>query len=329
MARAAAGLCLALLVSGCGAQSPLDPKSHPARVIAELWWWMLAAATVVLVGAVVLLLWSWKRRDKEGLPLLGKDERASTGLVVIFGIVVPVGSLVALFIVANLVLIKDTEAPAKASTAMTIEVIAHQWFWEVRYPGTGVVTANEIHIPARTRVNTVVRTVDVVHSFWVPQLNRKVDAIPGRANRLLLYADHPGRYRGDCAELCGLQHSHMGLYVFADQPGDFRAWLERQEQPASKPTTNDERAGEQVFLSNQCASCHTIRGTDADGRVGPDLTHLKSRTTIAALTYPNREGYLAGWVLDPQHAKPGNKMPGLNLSASDFQSLLAYLQSLR
>jgi cytochrome c oxidase subunit II len=290
---------------------------------------MLAASAIVFLGAVFLLLWAWRRRDREGLPLLGKDERASTGLVVLFGVIVPIVSLVALFIVANLVLIKDTEAPAKASTRMTIEVVAHQWFWEVRYPGTSVVTANEIHIPARTRVNTVVRTADVVHSFWVPQLNRKVDAVPGHPNRLLLYADRPGRYRGDCAELCGLQHSHMGLYVFADDPDDFRTWLATQEQPASEPATPAERAGEDVFLSNQCASCHTIRGTAANGRIGPDLTHLKSRSTIAALTYPNTEGYLTSWVHDPQHAKPGNKMPGLNLSPGDFRSLLAYLQSLR
>jgi cytochrome c oxidase subunit II len=327
--HAALVLALAVALAGCGKQSPLDPKSEPARDIADLWWWMLAAAAVVLIGAIVLLAWSWLRRGKEGLPLLGRNERASTGLVLVFGIAIPIVSLVALFIVSNLILIKDTDAPAKASTAMTIEVIAHQWFWEIRYPGTTAVTANEIHIPARTRVNTIVRTDDVIHSFWVPQLNRKVDAVPGHPNRLLLYADKPGRYRGDCAELCGFQHSHMGVYVFADEPDDFRAWLAEQARPAREPTTPAERAGRHVFLSNQCASCHTIRGTPARGEIGPDLTHLKSRTTIAALTLPNRKGYLGGWVLDPQHQKPGNKMPGLNLSPEDFQSLLAYLQSLR
>jgi cytochrome c oxidase subunit 2 len=290
---------------------------------------MLAASTIVIAGAVILLLWSWWRRSKEGLPLLGKDEGASTGLVVLFGVGIPIVSLVALFVVANLVLIGETDAPARGSTSRTVEVIAHQWWWEIRYPGTGVVTANEMHIPARTRVNVVVRSTDVIHSFWVPQLNRKVDALPGHPNRLLLYADKAGRYRGDCAELCGAQHSHMGVYVFADDPDDFERWLDQQSRAAREPTTPAERAGRQVFLSEQCASCHTIRGTDARGEIGPDLTHLKSRTTIAALTLPNRKGYLGGWVLDPQHQKPGNKMPGLNLSGDDFQSLLAYLQSLR
>jgi cytochrome c oxidase subunit 2 len=320
---------LALLASGCGAQSPLDPESEPARKIADLWWWMLAASGVVVLGALVLLLWSWRRRSKEGLPLLGKDERASTGMVVTFGVIIPILSLVALFIVSDVIVIRHTEAPAKASTQMTIEVTARQWFWEVRYPGTTAVTANEIHIPARARVNAVVRTADVIHSFWVPQLNRKVDAVPGHPNRILLYADKPGRYRGDCAEFCGAQHSHMGLYVYADEPGRFRAWLAAQAQPAREPTSAEERSGRSVFLSEQCASCHTIRGTPARGGIGPDLTHLKSRSTIGALTYPNRKGYLAGWVLDPQHAKPGNKMPGLNLSAQDFQVLFTYLQSLR
>jgi len=320
---------LAALTSGCGVQSPLDPESDPAREIADLWWWMLAVSGIVVLGALVLLLWSWRRRTKEGFPLLGQDERASTGLVVTFGVIIPIVALIALFIVSNVIVIRHTDAPAKASTEMTIEVTAHQWFWEVRYPGTAAVTANEIHIPARTRVNVVVRTADVIHSFWVPQLNRKVDAIPGHRNRVLLYADEPGRYRGDCAEFCGAQHSHMGLYVYADEPDRFRAWLADQARPARQPTTAEERSGQSVFLSEQCASCHTIRGTPARGEIGPDLTHLKSRSTIGALTYPNREGYLGGWVLDPQHAKPGNKMPGLNLTAQDFQVLLTYLQSLR
>jgi cytochrome c oxidase subunit II len=220
--------------AGCGVQSPLDPQSEPARKIADLWW-MLAASAVVLLGALVLIAWSWRRRGQEGLPLLGNSERASTALVVLFGVGIPIVALIALFVVSNLVVIKQTDAPAKASTEMTIEVVAHQWFWEIRYTGTTAVTANEIHIPARTRVNTVVRTADVIHSFWVPQLNRKVDAVPGHPNRLLLYADRPGRYRGDCAELCGLQHSHMGLYVFADEPRQFQAWLNEQARPAREP----------------------------------------------------------------------------------------------
>jgi cytochrome c oxidase subunit 2 len=222
-----------------------------------------------------------------------------------------------------------TEAPAANTTSMTIHVTGRQWFWDVSYPGTTAVTANEIHIPVRTRINLIATTGDVIHSFWVPQLQRKVDMIPGRRNRILLYADKPGRYRGQCAELCGLQHAHMAMQVVAEPQPAFRAWLQNMAKPRRAPTTPAERRGEQVFLSNQCASCHTIRGTSARGDVGPDLTHLATRATLAANTIPNREGYLGGWVLDPQHVKPGNKMPGLNLDGPEFQALLSYLQSLK
>src|SRR5919201_5003975 len=245
----------AILLSGCGAQSPLDPHSHPAREIDTLWWWMLGAAGIVFLGAVGLLALAWWRRDAPGLPLLGENERASTGLVVTFGIAVPLVALSVLFVVANLSVASDTDAPEPGSTRLTIEVTGHQWFWEVRYPGTAAVTANEIHIPARTRVNVVVRSADVIHSFWAPAMNRKVDALPGHPNRILLYADRPGRYRGQCAEFCGLQHAHMAMYVYADPPGRFRSWLRNMERPRLAPATTGERSGERIFLSEQCASC--------------------------------------------------------------------------
>ncbi len=332
MRRLASGVLpagCALALGGCGVQSPLDPESGPARDIATLWWWMLVIASIFFLGAVFLLLASWLLRGREGIPLLGNSPRLTTGLVVAFGILIPLVVLVTVFVVANLVVLKDTDAPKESTTSMTVEVTGRQWFWEIRYPGKAAVTANEIHIPARTRVNLVGKSDDVIHSFWVPQLNRKIDTVPGHSNRVLLYADKPGRYRGQCAEFCGLQHAHMGTYVFADPPDKFRAWLANMERPRRAPSTRAERNGERVFLSNQCASCHTIRGTSARGEVGPDLTHLKNRTTLAALAIPNRKGYLGGWVLDPQHVKPGNKMPALDLSGPEFQDLLAYLESLR
>src|SRR4051794_17945932 len=182
----------ALLLTGCGKQSPLSPRSPTSHDIAVLWWWMLGIAAVVFFGAVALLVIGWFRRDRPGLPFIGENEKATTGLVVTFGIVIPVVVLVALFGVSDLWLVKKTGAPSRGSTAMTIRVIGHQWFWEVRYPGTRAVTANEIHIPAQTRVQVVATTADVIHSFWVPQLNRKIDMIPGRTNRVLLDADQPG-----------------------------------------------------------------------------------------------------------------------------------------
>jgi cytochrome c oxidase subunit 2 len=328
-AWALAGLACALVLTGCGGkQSPLSPESGPARKIADLWWGMLAASAVVFLGAVVLLLIAWLRR-RPGLPLLGERESVSTGLVVGFGIVVPVSALVTLFAVSDIWITGKTEPPKASSTGLTVEVIGHQWFWEVRYPGTTAVTANEIHIPARTRVNLVGTTADVIHSFWVPRLNRKIDLVPGHRNRVLLYADKPGRYRGQCAEFCGLQHANMALYVFADPPARFQAWLAGVEQRSRPPMTAQERRGQQVFTSSGCSSCHTIAGTTARGLIGPDLTHLASRTTLAALTIPNRRAQLTRWILDPQGVKPGNRMPGFDLSGPDLQALLAYLETLR
>jgi cytochrome c oxidase subunit 2 len=310
-----------MVLGGCGEQSPLKPVSGPAREIANLSWWMFGIAAVVFGGALFLLLLAWLGRGREGFPVIGKREGLEGGAVVAFGIVIPVVVLVVVFAVANLDVLEDTDAPKASSTALTVEVTGHQWFWEVRYPGTRAVTANEIHIPVRTRVNLVAKTRDVIHSIWVPRLNRKVDTIPGHPNRILLYADKPGRYRGQCAEFCGLQHAHMAMYVFADPPGRFRAWLRNMARPAT--------AGERVFMANQCASCHTIRGTGARGDIGPDLTHVASRTTLAGLTIPNRRDYLRRWIRNPQHFKPGNKMPSLGLSRAELRKLVDYLEGLR
>ena len=319
----------AALLGGCGGkQSTLNPQSEASRQISTLWWWMLLVAGIVFLGAVAMLLVGWLRK-KPGLPFLGERENVSTGLVVVFGFALPVVVLVALFIVANLVVIKTTSAPAAGSTSMTIKVIGHQWFWEVRYPGTTAYTANEIHIPTGTRVNVVATTEDVIHSFWVPELNRKIDMIPGRTNRVLLYTDKPGVYRGQCAEFCGLQHAHMSFGVFADPPARFRAWLANEARPARTPTTPAARQGEQDFMTSQCASCHTLRGTSAQGSVGPDLTHFGSRTSIAAYTLANDPANLAKWIRDPQHVKPGNRMPALNLTPTQIAALVPYLESLK
>jgi cytochrome c oxidase subunit 2 len=283
----------------------------------------------VFLGAVVLLMLGAVRRDPRGLPLLGERESAFTGLVLVFGMGIPAVVLIALFAIANLGVLPSTDAPKASTTRMTIRVIGHQWFWEVRYAGTTAVTANEIHIPARTRVNVLAETHDVIHSFWVPQLNRKIDMVPGHPNRVLLYADKPSRYRGQCAEFCGLQHANMSLSVYADPPDRFRAWLAKTAGPRTPPRTAGERRGEQVFMSQQCASCHQIRGTAAKGRVGPDLTHLESRATLAALTIPNRRADLSRWIHDPQEIKPGANMPALKLSRSELRSVVSYLESLR
>jgi cytochrome c oxidase subunit II len=326
-------VCALLLLAGCGqsegGQSTLHGESDQTRKIIHLWWGMVAAASIVFAGALLMLAIAWRRRTREGLPVVGKDEDVSTGLVVGFGIVIPVVCLVILFFIADIGVVNATSSPKPGQTKLNVSVVGHQWFWEVRYPGTNAVTANEIHIPAKTPVNVRLTSADVVHSFWVPELNKKVDMLPGHPNSIELYADHVGVYRGQCAEFCGLQHAHMAMAVYADPPGKFKAWLANMSKPLAAPASPQARAGEQVFLTQQCASCHTIRGTSARGRIGPDLTHLQTRRTLAALTIPNTKSFLGGWVLDPQHIKPGNKMPGLNLTGTQVEQLLAFLEGLR
>jgi cytochrome c oxidase subunit II len=330
----AAGLvCTLLLLAGCGQtegrQSTLHAGSDQTRKIIHLWWGMLAAAAVVFAGALLLLAIAYRRRTRTGLPGVGEDEDVSTGLVVAFGIVIPVVCLVILFFIADIGVVNATSSPKPGTTKLTISVVGHQWFWEVRYPGSKAVTANEIHIPAKTPVEVQLSSADVIHSFWVPELNKKVDMIPGHPNTIGLYADRVGVYRGQCAEFCGLQHANMAMAVYADPPGKFRAWLANMSKPLAPPASPQAKAGEQVFLSQQCESCHTIRGTTAVGRIGPDLTHLMTRRSLAALTIPNTKAYLGSWIRDPQHIKPGNKMPGLNLTSQQFQQLQAFLEGLK
>jgi cytochrome c oxidase subunit 2 len=172
-------------------------------------------------------------------------------------------------------------------------------------------------------------STDVIHSFWVPSLHGKMDLIPTHQNTIWMRADRPGAFRGQCAEFCGLQHANMGLLVVAEPPAEFEAWRRAQVAPARVPHTPDEVRGQAAFTSLPCALCHSIRGTPAGGRTGPDLTHLATRRTIAAGTLPNTRGHLAGWIVDPQGIKPGNAMPQSLLEPDDLQALVSYLGSLQ
>src|SRR5690242_9158108 len=294
---------------------------------------MMGGAWLGLGLVVGLLFWSWKRRRRRGW---GDDvegdkpgEKRSWYAVIGLGIVMPIVVISALFVIGDLFVIKTTQAPASTATRMTIRVIGHQWWWEVRYPGTPAVTANEIHIPARTPVRVVVSSADVIHSFWVPRLNRTIDAFPGSTNAIELYADAPGRYRGQCDEFCGLQHAHMAFFVYADPPARFRAWLADAARPARAPDGALATRGRQLFLSSSCANCHAIRGTSASADVGPDLTHLARRGTLAALAIPNTPAELRTWIERSQDVKPGNQMPDFHLPAPQLQALVAYLEQLR
>jgi cytochrome c oxidase subunit II len=314
------GLPLVLALAGCGGnQNTLDPAGHPERSISNLFWVMFGVAIVGFGLIVFLLFLGWVRRAQPNLPG-GRGEAAATRIVLGFGVALPIVLLSALFIWSDFFVMRSTAAPARGSTPLTIHVIGHQWWWEVRYDNSTAVTANEIHIPVGTRVGVVLTTADVIHSFWVPELNRKVDMIPGTENRLLLIADHPGVYRGQCAEFCGLQHANMAVEVVAQPKAQFDAWLAHNEQPAAH--------GSPLFAQN-CSGCHAIRGTSSRATVGPDLTHFASRRTIAAATFANTPQNLREWLRDPQHVKPGNRMPNLRLSDADWAALQRYVDSLR
>ena len=297
--------------------------------VATLGWILLIISSIVVLVVSVLVLAGVLRR---GTRAFGPVERAGGGVrwIVVGGIVVPTLILVAVFVFT--VLTQAAVAAPAAAPELTIRVRGHQWWWEVQYldpssdrPAT---TANEIHIPVGRPVRLEIVAGDVIHSFWVPELAGKTDLIPGQTNVTWIQADQPGVYRGQCAEYCGMQHSKMAMSVVAESPARFDRWLERQGRPAASPTNADLVAGEAVFAGSACAQCHTIRGTPARGRLGPDLTHLADRRTIAAGTLPNTRGYLAGWIANPQALKPGNLMPAVPLKATELQVLITYLQSL-
>jgi cytochrome c oxidase subunit 2 len=242
-------------------------------------------------------------------------------------VVVPVVVLAVLWVLT----LSDMSALShpRRSAAMKVQVVGHQWWWEVRYPQQGFVTANDIHIPVGRPVEVELTTDDVIHSFWVPQLTGKTDLISGRTNRMWIQADRPGVYRGQCAEYCGLQHANMIFYVVADAPATFREWVSREGQAAATPTSSEAVRGRDVFLSSACVGCHTIRGTDARGKVGPDLTHIGSRISIGAGALSNTPSKLAIWISDSQSVKPGNLMPPIPLSPSDLKAVVAFLDALR
>ena len=217
--------------------------------------------------------------------------------------------------------------------ALRIQVTGYQWWWDVQYEnpvaGLRVTTANELHIPVGRPVAIDLLSSDVIHSFWVPNLQGKIDLVPGRKNELWLQADRPGTYRGQCAEYCGVQHAHMALVVIAEPEDLFQRWLTANRASAPLPQTAQQVRGREVIERGPCAMCHAVQGTAASARMGPDLTHIASRSSLAAGTVPNTRGYLAGWIVDPQHLKPGNHMPPTGLRDDELQAVLAYLEMLK
>jgi cytochrome c oxidase subunit II len=320
-ARAAAviGAGAAGLLAGCGRGSPsaLDPAGASARHVASLWWLLLAMGGTVYVIVAGLIVGAWRRRGT------GLDVNR---FVAIGGVAVPA---VILTVVGVQTVRVTGQVFADQGRPADIVVEGEQWWWRVSYPGTGVVTANAIHIPTNRPMTVELRSDDVIHSFWVPQIAPKVDMIPGQTNEIVLNARKPGTYNGQCAEFCGLQHAHMRFVVVAQSPADYQAWLAaRRRAPALPPPGSEAATGAAVFLDQACSGCHRIRGTQATAKVGPDLTDMGSRAMLGAGTAPNDPATLARWIRDAPALKPGVKMPPIQLSARDTRALVAYLDSL-
>jgi len=315
---------LGLVLAACSSDSPsvLSPEGVSARRIDRLWWLMLWISLAVLTVVLGLMVVAIVRRGRRGVEVDHATPSWGDPFVVIAGVAVPALILIGVFVVS----LRDMNAIAEQGDAtLTIDVIGHVWWWEVRYPG-GAVTANEIHIPTGETVRLRLTSDDVIHSFWVPELAPKIDMIDGRTNVLDVRTDVPGTYRGQCAEFCGLQHANMAFLVIAEPRDEFDAWWQNEVQPADSDT--ETASGLDVFLTSSCVGCHTIRGTDATGTLGPDLTHMASRLTLAAGTIPNTRAQLARWIVDPQSIKPGNVMPPTQLSDEDLDKLLDYLETL-
>ena len=311
--------------------SVLDPASPQARLIDRLGDAMYVVAAIVFLLVMVALLWAAFRRRGPAEPTADSDRERP----LLRAVVVATGLTLAIlfgFLIFDISVGRAITAnPGK--DALQIRVTGHQWWWEVQYrdslPQNWVTTANEIHVPVGHRVVFELLSSDVIHSFWPPNLSAKRDQIPGDENSLWFQADRVGVFRGLCAEFCGHEHAKMAFLVVAEPPDKFASWLILQRDTALTPTDSLSRRGQQVFLGSSCVMCHAIGGTPAGSRVGPDLTHLASRQTLAAGTLANNRGNLTGWIVDPQVIKPGVKMPPSQLSGPDLLALVTYLESLK
>ena len=312
-------------------QSAVDPAGPQAAAIHGLWLLLLwvSVGVFVLVMAFLLAALIRGRRTQTSAVPADRERRLTASVAAAAAMTV----VILLGLLSASVSTGYATTTLQATTAVSIALTGHQWWWEVEYedavPARRVVTANELHIPLIRPVVMKVTSRDVIHSFWAPNLQGKRDLIPGYTTAIWLAADRPAVFRAQCAEFCGLQHAHMALTIVAEPEADFKRWLDERRQPARSPANDVETAGRDVFMAARCAGCHAVRGTDANGTVAPDLTHIASRLTLGAGTLPNTPSHLRAWVVDPQASKPGNQMPPNVLPPAQLDVLVAYLESLR
>ncbi|MGE5446269.1 MAG: cytochrome c oxidase subunit II [Ignavibacteriales bacterium] len=307
--------------------SPFNPSSPQALSIANLFYLALIISAfifIIVTGSLIYIMVRYRSRPGDGEPkqVLGERKLEITWTVV------PLLMLIFLFAYTAYTMHRADPSP-ESHQQPDLVVIGHQWWWEVHYPQSGVVTANEIHLPIGKRFLVLLKSEDVIHDFWVPQLARKMDTVPGHPNTIWLEADRAGIYLGACSEYCGTQHAWMRIRVIARLQSDFDLWQQEQLHVPTTPTVGEAARGAQIFQERTCANCHAIAGTRADARIGPDLTHLRDRQTIGAGVIENTPSSLAKWLANTQSVKPGSLMPNMRLSDSEVNALVAYLEGLK
>jgi cytochrome c oxidase subunit 2 len=318
------------------AGSIFDAAGPQAGRIASLAWLFIGVSAVVYVLVIAALAIAARRGRRRASSGELADQRSETDRRLARHVVIASAAttlVLFVYVAASARTGRAIAWPIDAQRPLTIEVTGHQWWWEFRYrdsvPSNWLTTSNELHIPVGRPVQLVLQSTDVIHSFWIRELHGKQDLIPGRKNTTWLQADRPGTWKAQCAEFCGHQHAKMRFDVVAESPARFNQWYVSQLASAKQPTDSSARRGHDVFMQNTCVMCHTISGTSAGSRVGPDLTHLASRPSIAAGSLPNTREHLARWIVDPQRIKPGVRMPPNQLSSADLAALLDYLETLR
>jgi len=308
-----------------GYLATFGPRADPATALT--WGLMDISIAVVVIVTVLVVAGALLRRVSARGPMPAASPGGKGGLAwIAIGCALTTATLL-ISLVWTVQVLARIDSPA-TKPGLTIEITGHQWWWEARYqpdqPGGAFTTANELHIPTGQPVRLKVTSADVIHSFWVPALTGKTDTIPGRVNLGWMQADRAGVYRGQCTEYCGEEHAKMALYVVAEPPARFDAWRQAELAPAAATAL----PGQTIFEA-RCGACHSVRGTSAGGVVGPDLTHLMSRRTIASGILPNDVASLSGWIANPQALKPGAAMPATNLNGAELTQVVAYLETLK
>ncbi len=287
----------------------------------------IVMAAILLLVTVLVLYVSFRYRAGAA-KVVPRQEFGRSSLEILWT-VGPILILVFIF-AATIHAMRESDPGFAANQQPDLVIVAHQWWWEARYMKSGVIAANEIHVPVGKRLFVRLESADVIHDWWVPQLGRKMDAVPGHPNFFWLEADSTGFYSGTCAEYCGAEHAWMRIGVIAEGEPTFERWAQHQlEVPSKVPSGSDPAEGAELFQQLTCGNCHTIGGTSAQGKIGPDLTHISGRLTLAAGRFQNTPANLARWLADPQAVKPDSHMPNFQLTDSQVHQLTAYLETLQ